>query len=150
MPYRCCRPRASKAPTSAVAAEAIFGWGCKHFPRAPRQHRPQERWPLPNFYNAVFHQYWCIIKSCQSSPHFAFVVTVQTQLCAKKNQSDHRYRCTQPSYLLRSLKVTGSNIEQEIVPHPEQLKRNRRRQKYLHDVYILFQYRFDLQTSPLD
>ena len=33
-----------------VAAEAIFGWGCKHFPRASRQHGPpRSEGPYPIF-----------------------------------------------------------------------------------------------------
>ena len=59
-------------------------------------------------------------------------------------------RCTQPCYLQRSLKFSGSNIEQEIVAHPEELRRNRRRLNTLTDVDTLLRYRFDLQISPLD
>ena len=60
------------------------------------------------------------------------------------------HRCTQPFYLQRSLKVTGANIEQEIVAHPEELRCNRRHQNIRTEVETLFQYRFDLQTLPLD
>ena len=49
-------------------------------------------------------------------------------------------RCAQPFYLQRSLKIKGSNIEQEIVAHPEELRRNRRRQNTRTDVDTLFQY----------
>ena len=141
----------------AVAAEAIFGWGCKHLPRAPDSMGPQERGPLPHFYNAVFTDIFynavftdigVFFKSCQSSPQFAFVVTVQTQL--QKKIKSFTNRCTQPFYLRRSLEVTGSNIEHDIVAHPEELRRNRRRQNTRTDVDTLFQCRFDLQTSPFD
>ena len=59
-------------------------------------------------------------------------------------------RCTQPSYLQRSLKVTGSNIEKEIVVHPDEIRGNQRRLNTRTDVDSLFQYQFDLQTSLLD
>ena len=127
-----------------MAAEAIFGWGCKHFPRALRQRGPPgETAPSP-FFNAVFTDTGVFFKSCQSPPQLTIVVSVQTQL--QKYQSAHR--CTQPFYLQRSLKVTGSNIEQEIVAHAEELRHNRRRQNTHADLDLLFQHRFDLQTSP--
>ena len=33
-----------------VAAEAVFGWRCKHLSKVPRQHGPKERGPLPHFF----------------------------------------------------------------------------------------------------
>ena len=48
------------------------------------------------------------------------------------------------------IKGYGINIGQEIVAHPEELRRNRRRQNIRTEVDTLFQYRFDLQTSPLE
>ena len=62
-----------------VVAEGIFGWGCKHLPRAPRQHGPPGARALPHFYNALFSDIGVFFKLTQSSPQFVFVETVQTQ-----------------------------------------------------------------------
>ena len=53
--------------------------GTNIFQGPPDSMGPQERRPLPHFYNAVFPDIGVFL-SCQSSPQLAFVVTVDTQL----------------------------------------------------------------------
>ena len=63
------------------AAEGIFGWGCKHFPRAPRQQGPPEaRAPTP-FFIMQFSPILVHFLSCNRVQHISHPLgTVQTQL----------------------------------------------------------------------
>ena len=88
-----------------------------------------------------FHRYWCIFLVLSE-----FTTIRLRSNCANvvKNIKALTDRCTQLFYLQRLLKVTGSNIEHEIVAHPDELRRNRQRRNARTDVDTLFQYLPDL------
>ena len=126
----------------ALAAEAVFGWGCKHFPSASRQHGPPGANAPTPFYYAVFTDGGVFLSRVRAHHNSQFVLTVQTRL-QKISKRSPLY----PTVLLPE--VFKGNIGQEIVTHPEELRRNRRRRNTHTVVDLLFQHRFHLQTSPL-
>ena len=61
-----------------VAAEGIFGWGCKHFPRTPRQHGPPVARALFYFYAAVSTDNGAFLDRIRVHRNSRSLVTVQT------------------------------------------------------------------------
>ena len=115
---------------------------------------PQTAWapgiedPYP-ILQSIFHWYWCIFNSCQSSPQFTFAVGNCANTATKISKRSPRHPTVLPPEVIKGHVVrywTGD------CSSPRGAKTRPTTPKYSHrrvPTYILLQHRFDLQTSLL-